>query len=84
MDVTFCVNQTRKLDAVANSIKSGGIAVVLLVTSFIGHDADAKLKEACRRGAAKLLRVRKGKVRVLIEELVLHVNGSGFCEQAAA
>jgi len=77
MQVDVCLNQARKLDGVVDSIKSGKVAVVMLVTSFIGHHVDAKIQDACRGSAAKMLRVRKGKARVLMEELVKHVGANG-------
>lgn len=73
MEVTVCLNQARRLDAVVDAIKARRIAVVMLVTSFLGHDVDAKLQGACRGGSTRLLRVRKGKARVLMDELAKHV-----------
>ncbi|MBI5493836.1 MAG: hypothetical protein HY904_02350 [Deltaproteobacteria bacterium] len=81
MLVDVCENKSRLLDGVVASIRVGRVAVVLLVTSFIGHDVDAKIQDACRSGAARLLRVRKGKLRVLMEELARHVaNGTNQAE----
>lgn len=87
MQVEVCENKSRLLDGVVGSIKAGRVAVVLLVTSFIGHDVDAKIQDACRNssGGARMLRVRKGKLRVLMAELAKHVaNGASHALSANA
>lgn len=59
----------RRLHAARKTVQRRGCDLILVATSFVGHDVDATLKPVCKRNNIPYVIVRKGSINACLGAL---------------